>query len=93
MDCHDQQKKSFLFVLTVDGILGKEALVTLNNLIRLIVTKIEEPLSQVRGWVNRWIESTVMRLYYRMILRASLPSPRWDQEPDWDLVLGLDLTP
>ena len=72
--------------------LGKEALVVLTNLSRLIATNLEEPLSQVRGWVNGRIAIAVVRSHYRMIRGARRPSPLWDQEQDWDLGLGLGLT-
>ena len=41
----------YLF-LSLDGMIGKEALVVLTNLIELITTKVEEPLSEVCGWFN-----------------------------------------
>ena len=59
------------FFLSVDGMLGKEALVVLTNLSRLIATNLEEPLSQVRGWVNGRIAIAVVRSHYRMILHFS----------------------
>ena len=31
-DCHEQQKHFSLFVLSIDGMLGREALVVLENL-------------------------------------------------------------
>ena len=71
--------------------LGKEALVVLMNLSRTIVTKLEEPLSQVHSWVNVWIAIAIARSYSRMIRIYCLPSPLWDQEPDWDLGSGLGL--
>ena len=50
------------FVLSVDGILGNEALVILANLSRLMVEKIEEIISHVCGWVNSRIAIAVARL-------------------------------
>ena len=89
--CHKQQKHFSPFVLSVDGMLGKEALIVLTNLIRLMAKKLEEPLSHVCGWVNGRIIIAVARSYSRMIRGDRLPSPLWDQEPDWDPGSGLGL--
>ena len=71
--------------------LGKEPLVVIGSLSRLMVEKIDEPILHVRGWINVQIAIAVTRLYSRMIRGACPPSPLWDQDPDWDLVLGLGL--
>ena len=42
--CHNQQKHFSPFVIYVDGIIGKDALVVLANLSRLIAAKMEEPI-------------------------------------------------
>ena len=41
-----------LFVLSVDGMIRKDALVVLMTLNQLMVRKLEEPISYVRGWIN-----------------------------------------
>ena len=41
-----------LFVLSVDGMIGKKALVVLVRLSRTMAAKREGPLLQVQGWVN-----------------------------------------
>ena len=51
------------FVLSVDGMLGKEDLVVLANLIPIMGEKIEGPIFHVRGWINGWISITVARLF------------------------------
>ena len=79
------------FVLSVDGIIGKEALVVLANLSRLMAAKPEEPISHVCGWVNGRIAITVVRSYSHMIRGARLPSPLRDRELDWDPGSGLGL--
>ena len=71
--------------------LEKEALVLLVNLSRLMVAKIEESISHVQGCVNGRIEIVFDILYFRMILRARLPIPLQDRDPDWELGSGLVL--
>ena len=47
--CHNKQKLFLPFVLSVDGILGKEALVVISKLSRVMAEKREEPLSASTG--------------------------------------------
>ena len=56
-----------------------------------MVTKPEEPISHVCGWVNDQISITAARLYSTMIYGAIYPSPLRDREPDWDPGFGLRL--
>ena len=72
-----------LFVLSVDGMLGREALVVIYPLSRVMAEKREEHLSQVRGWVNGKITIAVTRSYSQVIRGAWLPSPLWEWEPGW----------
>ena len=73
--CHDQRKRFLSFVLSVKGILGREALVILSQLSRFMSDKREEPPLQVWRWVNGRIAIAVARSYSRMICRDRLPSP------------------
>ena len=82
--CHDQQKHFLPFVLSVDGILGRGALVVLSYLSRFMAEKMEEPLSQVRGWVNDQITIPAAMSYLQMIRRSRLPSTLREWDPDWD---------
>ena len=50
--CHDQQKHFYFFVLLVDGMVGKEVQVILATLSQLMATKMDEPISYVKGWVT-----------------------------------------
>ena len=68
-NCHGQWKNISLFVLSVYGMLGKEALFILSQLSRVMVAKRAEPFSQVRGWVNSPIKIAVMRSYSQTIRR------------------------
>ena len=63
----------------------------LSQLSRDMAEKMEEPLSQVRGWVNGIIEIAVARSYSQMIYGAWLPSPLQEQEPVWDPESGIGL--
>ena len=67
---HKQRTHFSLFVLSIYGILRKEALVVLSNLSRLVAEKTEEPISHVCGWVNGWIKIAATRSLCRMIYGA-----------------------
>ena len=51
-NCHNQWKNFPLLVLSVDGVLGKEAQVVLATLIQLMTEKMEELNLYIKGWVN-----------------------------------------
>ena len=65
----------------MDGILGREALVVISQLIPVMEMKREEPVLQIRGWVNGCITIAVARSYSQMIHGSWLPSPPREQEP------------
>ena len=73
--CHNQWKHFLPFVLSVDVMLGREALVVLSQLSRFTTDKREETLSQVWGWVNGRISIAVVGSYSRMMRGARLSSP------------------
>ena len=64
---HKQQNPPPPLILSVDEVLGKEALVELDTLSRLMTEKMEEPISQIKGWVNGSIVINVVRLHSRML--------------------------
>ena len=67
--CHDQRKHFYMFLISVDVMLGKEALVVHANLIQLMAANMDNPISHVRGWVKIWITIVVARSYAQMICR------------------------
>ena len=58
--------------MSIDGMIGREALVVLFS--QIVVAKLDEPISHLRGWINGWIAIAVTRLYSQMIRRARLTS-------------------
>ena len=59
--CHNQQISPPQFVVSVDGMQGRKAIVVLSQSSLAISEKREEPLLQLWGWVNKRIEITVAR--------------------------------
>ena len=60
----------YLFFFSVDGMLGKEAILVLITLSQLMTEKLNEPISHICGWVNRRITIAVARSCSRMICGA-----------------------
>ena len=82
--CYNQWKHFTKFVLSIDCILGREALAVLAKLIRMMAEKMDDPILNVRGWINSWIDIAVTTLYSRMNRVAQLNSTLWYSEPYWD---------
>ena len=89
--CHNKGKQFSPFFLSVDGMLGRKALVVLLKLSQVMAAKRVEPLLQVRGWVNGKISIEVVRAYSQIISRDQLPSPLWEIDLDWDPESGIGL--
>ena len=79
------------FVLSVVCMIGKEALVVLANLSRLMAAKMEETILHVQASVNSWIGIAFAILYFHIIRGACLPSPLWDRDPNLESCSGLGL--
>ena len=69
-DCYDQHRHFSLFVLLVDGMIDKEALIVLATSIWLMFGKLDGPILNVTGWVIGRIAVVVARSYYRILHRA-----------------------
>ena len=80
--CNDQRKHFSPFVLSVYGILGRQALVVLEQLSLTMAERRNEPLSHLRAWINGQIEIAVAKYYSHMIRGAQLTSHLQDRDPD-----------
>ena len=88
---HNQLKQFSNFVLSADGMLGREALVVLANLSQLIADRMDEPILHVQVWINSQFTIMVVILYSCIIRGARLIIPPRYQDPDWDPESGLGL--
>ena len=66
---HDRRKHFYSTIISIDVMLGKEDLVVLPDLSRLMAANMDNPISHVRGWVKIWITIVVARSYAQMICR------------------------
>ena len=83
--------KNSVFVLSVDGMLGKEDLVVLANLSWIMAVKMEAPTLHMRVWINIRISISVARFYSCMIRGSRLPSTLRGRDTDWESGSGLGL--
>ena len=63
------------FVLLVDTIMGKEALIVLATLSQLMAAKMDKPIFHVKGWVSARTAIAVARSYSRLLRIARSPNP------------------
>ena len=77
------------FSISVDVMLGKEALAVLMTLSQLMAGKLEEPILQACVWVNNWITIVVLMSYYCINSVYSLTSTLQEKDMDWDSIFGL----
>ena len=49
---HNQRKQFFLFFLSIDSMLTREALAVLAQLSQTMAAKMDEPIYHVQGWIN-----------------------------------------
>ena len=56
---HDERKYFCPFVLSVNGMLGREAMVVLANLSQIMAAKLDKLISHVKDWINGRIAITV----------------------------------
>ena len=62
-------------------------MVILANLNQLMKAKMDEPISNVRGYVSSRITTAVARSYSHIIYRAKIPIPLQDRDLNQDLTL------
>ena len=81
--CHSQRKHFYPFVISVRGVIGREALVVLAKLSQLMAVKMEVIILHVRVWVSGQITIAVARSYSHMIRGFFLSSILWNRKTDW----------
>ena len=66
-NCNNQHKHFSTFFISVERMLGREALIMISQLSPVMEEKREEPLLKVWGWVNGSIAIAVARSYSQTI--------------------------
>ena len=81
----------FSIFLSVNDMLGGEALALLADLSRIVAAKMDEPILHMWGWINSQIEIVVAISYSCMIHGDQPPSTLWYMDTNWDQESGLGL--
>jgi hypothetical protein len=94
-DCLEQCRHFSLFVLSADGLLGKEANVLLRKLSAMLPDMLEKPCSEVCGCVNARMSIAIVRATQLCIRGSRVPMGKMcNRLPQWeeDKAAGLGLS-
>ena len=95
-DCQKQRKSFTPFVVSIDGMFGKEAQALLKNLAFIMANKWDLTYSQIRGYLNSKISIAILRAAHRCIRCSRIPTTRicrnhLKDDPPWADGAGLGL--
>ena len=89
--CLKQRRDFTPFVVSTDGLLGKEAKTLLRKLSSLIAAKWDKPYSQVCGYVNARMSIAIVRATHLCLRGSRIPTGRMSRRPQWEGAAGLSL--
>ena len=84
--CHNQRKHFSPFVLSVEGMVGREALFLLSQLSWVMVEKMEEPLLKVWGWETDALQSPLQGRTHGWSAELGYPVPCRNRSRDATLI-------
>jgi hypothetical protein len=88
-----KQRRHFTpFVVSTDGLIGKEAKTFLKKLSSLLAEKWEKPYSVVCGYVNAQVSNAIVRATHRCLRGSRIPTSQMSHcRPQWEGKAGLGL--
>jgi hypothetical protein len=87
-----EQRRSFVpFVVSTDGLLGREAKNLLKQIALRLTAKWEQPYSVVRGFVNARINLAILRATNLCIRGSRVPASKMSKRVQWHDGAGLGL--
>jgi hypothetical protein len=90
--CHAQRRHFTPFVVSTDGLLGKEAACVLKELSTRLAKKWEKPYSVVRGYVNARMSIAIVRATHLCLRGSRIPTSQMsNRRPEWEDTAGLSL--
>jgi hypothetical protein len=88
--CLGQRRHFSLFVVSTDGLLGKEAKTLLKKLSALLAEKWEKPYSEVCGYVSARMSIAVCRATHLCLRGSRIPTGKMSNRlPQWEDKAGL----
>ena len=93
LDACIQQRRHFSpFVVSTDGLMGKEAKLIMSTLAAKLAEKWEKPYSEVCSYVNARMSIAIVRATHRCLRDSRIPSGRISSKlPHWEDKAGLGL--
>jgi hypothetical protein len=90
--CLEQRRHFTPFVVSTDGLIGKEAKTLLKKLSSLLADKWEKPYSVVCGYVNAQMSIAIVRATHLCLRGSRIPTSQMsDRRPQWEGNAGLGL--
>ncbi len=90
--CLEQRRHFTPFVVSTDGLIGKEAKTFLKKLSTLLAEKWEKPYSVVCGYVNAQMSIAIVRATHLCLRGSRIPTSKMsDRRPQWEDKAGLGL--
>jgi hypothetical protein len=91
LPCLEQRKHFTPFVVSTDGLLGREAAELLKRLSLRLAEKWERPYSVVRGFVNARMSIAIVRATHLCLRGSRVPLSQISRRPLWEDRAGLGL--
>jgi hypothetical protein len=90
--CLEQRRHFSPFVVSTDGLLGKEAKILLRKLSAILAEKSEKPYSEVCGYANARMSIAIVRATHLCIRGSRIPTGKMcNRLPQWEDKAGLGL--
>ena len=90
--CLEQRRHFSPFVVSTDGLLGKEAKTLLKKLSAVLAAKWDKPYSQICGYVNARMSIAILRATHMCLRGSRVPTSRMSKRlPQWEDKAGLGL--
>jgi hypothetical protein len=90
--CLEQRLHFSPFMVSTDGLLGKEAKILLRKLSSMLAEKWEKPCSEVCGYVNACMGIAIVRATHLCIRGSRIPTGKMcNRLPQWEDKAGIGL--
>jgi hypothetical protein len=90
--CLDQRRHFSPFVVSTDGLIGREAKVILKVLASRLAEKTGKPYSELCGYVNARMSIAIVRATHLCLRGSRIPTSRMsDRRPQWEDPAGIGL--
>ena len=90
--CLEQRRHFSPFVVSTDGLIGKESRTLLNTLSAALALKWEKPYSEICGYVNARMSIAIVRATHLCLRGSRIPTSKMsNRRPQWEDQAGLGL--